>query len=321
MASAVTEQHGAASGAAPAGGASKIVAGFWRRVAADIIDVIALAAIGWGIGYPFRYALSELGSRAVWIGLAISLLYAVALQTRLGRGQTLGKRALRIQVLRRDGNYLSPGRSFLRSLVVSFVFYNGIYGSILGSASPRVAEVVGAVFLVAVFWLFFACFLMIPVHPLRRGLHDIVSGSIVVHTGRYDAAALERMEDVPRTQRAFAATGVLAILALGAAFLSIWRIERRVDLTRLGTLGDELAKEYRVVNIRDATFNGAHRTLMVEVWVPLRLQEDDTERERVRNTILRRTRATLPGFEDFEQVRVVILSGFQLGIAHMKTRR
>jgi uncharacterized RDD family membrane protein YckC len=303
-----------------AGGAPRIVVGFWRRVAADSIDVIALGVLGWGIGYPFRYALSELGSRAVWIGLATNLLYTAALQTRFGHGQTIGKRALGIEVLRRDGSYLSGSRSFLRSLVVSFVPYNGMYGSLVGSVSPRVGEVVGAVFLVAVFWLFFACFLMIPLHPLKRGLHDLVSGSIVVYKGRYDSGALERMEDKRRTQRVFALTGALAILAVGAVFLSIRSTEQRVDIIRLSALRDELAKDYRVVNIRDSTFNDAQRTLIVEVWVPLRVQEDETERERVRAEILGRMWAILPGIEN-EKVRVEMTSGFQLGIANMVSRK
>jgi hypothetical protein len=54
----------------------KVVVGFWRRFVADLVDALILAAFGWIIGYPFRYVLSDLGSRAAWIGFAISLLYA-----------------------------------------------------------------------------------------------------------------------------------------------------------------------------------------------------------------------------------------------------
>jgi uncharacterized RDD family membrane protein YckC len=297
-------------------GAPAVVVGFWRRVLADLLDAIVLGGVGWGLGYPFRYALSELGGHAAWIGLVVSLLYAGVLQTRTGGGQTLGKRAVGIQVLRRDGRYLSYARSLIRHVVVSFVFYNGMYGSLFAFVSPPLARVLGTVFLLAVLWAFFACFLMIPMHPLKRGLHDLVSDSVVVYKGRYDAAVLETLEDPRRARRALGLVALLTALVLCAFLWALHNVGRQ-QLTRLSALQHELAKDYTVTRINDVTFNGKHRTLHVEIWLPLRQYEDKAERERIRAAVLARTRASVPAIADFERVRVRVASGFNVGIARV----
>jgi uncharacterized RDD family membrane protein YckC len=198
---------------------SPIVVGFWRRFFADFLDAIFLAIPGYGIGYLFRYAFSEMGLHAIWFGLVCSFLYYGLQHTRLGGGQTPGKRLLGIQVLRRDGQYLDFGKSFLRYLVVSFVFYSGLYGSFINHLPLSTMMAVGSVYFLVVIWAFFACFLMIPFHPLKRGLHDIASDSVVVYKGCFDTDALDRLEDSAKVKRALVILSVGSCIFAGAC---IW---------------------------------------------------------------------------------------------------
>jgi hypothetical protein len=169
--------------------------------------------------------------------------------------------------------------------------------------------------------MFFGCFLMIPLHPLKRGLHDLVCGSIVVYRGRYDAAALASLENPRRARTAIALTGLSAVLLFGIALWTLASALRGANLKWMASLRDELAKDYNVTKVNAGTFNGAHRTLTVDVWVPLRLQENETRRENLRTEILARTQAIVPANEQFEAVRVGFNSGFRLGIANMTQRR
>jgi uncharacterized RDD family membrane protein YckC len=132
---------------------------------ADLLDSIVLGFLGYAIGYPFRYALSAMGLQALWVGLVCSFLYFGILHTRIGGGQTLGKRWLGIQVLKRDGSFLGLKSSLIRYLAISVIFYNGLFGSLFALLPTKLGMALGSVFLLGVVWAFFACYLLIPLHP------------------------------------------------------------------------------------------------------------------------------------------------------------
>jgi uncharacterized RDD family membrane protein YckC len=297
----------------------KIVVGFWLRLLADIIDVLLLGGVGWAVAYPLRYQVSDLGTHALWIGLIISFLYYGLFQTRIGRGQTPGKRLLRIQVLQRDGTFLNPGKSFLRYFVVSFVFYNGLYGSLLGVLNTKMMMVIGPLFLLVVVWAFFSCFLMIPIHPLKRGLHDLLSGSVVVYKGRFDSQALTRMEDPRRVRRALRITTGLTLVVLLAAVWGFAVIQKRIgsDIEELGALYRVLSKEYAVTSVNRVVVNGVDPRLVVRVFLPLREYENQSNRDLVRKGVLQRIRENLKGQHENEKLEIYIESGFMLGIANL----
>src|SRR6266540_568251 len=101
------------------------VAGFWIRVAADLVDALFLGVVGMVIAFAFEGPLLRLGDSAVFIGLPLSLLYTALPQSQLGGGRTLAKRLLGLRVLRMDGKPMSIDRSIVRWALISFVFYGG----------------------------------------------------------------------------------------------------------------------------------------------------------------------------------------------------
>lgn len=299
---------------------SQIVVGFWRRFFADFLDAIFLGIPGYGIGYLFRYNFSAMGSHAIWIGLVCSFLYYGLQHTRLGGGQTPGKRLLGIQVLRRDGQYLDFGKSFLRYLVVSFVFYNGIYGSLISHLPPTAMMAAGSVYFLVIIWAFFACFLMIPFHPLKRGLHDIAADSVVVYKGCFDNEALDLLEDSAKVKRA------LTILSIGSVILAggcIWGVVKITsesrDMAKLVEIQKSLEKEYDVPQVRANNFNGKAESLAVVIYVPLATFENKDEKERIRQDVLKKVNARFNDLERFGKLRIVISSGYNIGIASFNT--
>ena len=99
------------------------LAGFWTRSAAYVIDVFLLCAVCWGISFtigtivtrgdPFQSPPILLHSSFGLFGAA-SLLYFPAFWKR--RGQTLGKMALGIRVIRTDASSLTWEASLIRFL-------------------------------------------------------------------------------------------------------------------------------------------------------------------------------------------------------------
>src|SRR5687767_6677951 len=93
---------------------TKLIAGFWIRLLADILDAVFLGIFGFLLSLLFRGVFLRLGENGVWIGLLITFLYTGILQSAVGEGQSLAKRILKIQVLKMDGSFLSLPVSFLR---------------------------------------------------------------------------------------------------------------------------------------------------------------------------------------------------------------
>lgn len=121
-------------------------AGFWRRLAAALIDGIILSIIN-GI----VMAISP--QTGMWLGTFIGIAYIVGFWT-WNNGQTPGKMALGIRIVKTDGSPISFGVAILRYIgywVSSIILYIG--------------------------------FLMIAWDSKKQGLHDKIAGTYVVRTG------------------------------------------------------------------------------------------------------------------------------------------
>ncbi len=95
-----------------ASGADVKYASFWTRVAASLIDFVVLLPI---IGLSF-YNIFNL--KAIWllfVVAVISLLYKVIMESEYKA--TVGKMAMKIQVIKSDGSAMSLGQSVYRNVL------------------------------------------------------------------------------------------------------------------------------------------------------------------------------------------------------------
>ena len=119
----VPEQEAQAVEAQQAG---PVISGFWRRLGAFFLDVMMLGVLGQILGYFFFDELVAIGPWGRLLGWTVCVLYLGLMNSRLGGGQTLGKRLLRIVVVDRDGKLISVKRSLLRSgVLLTPLFLNG----------------------------------------------------------------------------------------------------------------------------------------------------------------------------------------------------
>jgi uncharacterized RDD family membrane protein YckC len=164
-------------------------AGFWRRVGAIFIDFILVGIVGAVIGAVAFDALVNLGIGARLIGLAIAMAYFGGLGSRLGGGQTLGKRLFGIRVCAVDGGGLPLGRALGRSLVLSLpIIVNGVA---LSSSDGFLGIVVVTLVATLLFGLGLSqLYLLLFNRPGRRLVHDVLFGSVVVRAG-------ERADEAP----------------------------------------------------------------------------------------------------------------------------
>jgi uncharacterized RDD family membrane protein YckC len=133
-------------GPAPAGptfAGRYVLAGWWRRVGAALIDgtlifIVALAfLIPLGIGvFGASSSGSDTGTVATIVGFflavlvfaLVSLAYAPVMMGKTN-GKTLGRMATGIRVVRADGKPITYGFAALREVVVKALLINGVAGS------------------------------------------------------------------------------------------------------------------------------------------------------------------------------------------------
>jgi uncharacterized RDD family membrane protein YckC len=135
--------QGGFGSAAPVAG-QYVLAGWWRRVGAAIIDGIILvipffilvSALGIGVFAADSDGSGE-GAVGFIVGLiltmlafaAVALLYAPVMMSRTN-GKTVGRMATGIRVVRADGQPITFGFAALREIAVKALLINGIAGSI-----------------------------------------------------------------------------------------------------------------------------------------------------------------------------------------------
>jgi uncharacterized RDD family membrane protein YckC len=182
-------------------------AGLLRRVGAIIIDVGVLMLLGLALGLVFGDQFVRLGALGPLVGFVIAGCYYGILNSRLGNGQTLGKRFCSIQVKRKDGTMLSPGASLARF---------AIFGVAVFMPPPNTTEM-GLIMLLATLVSCLAngmaaadVYLFLFNRATRQSLHDLALGTYVVHAG----SAVE--QETPRLWRGH----VIACAAVAALTLA-----------------------------------------------------------------------------------------------------
>jgi uncharacterized RDD family membrane protein YckC len=160
-----------------AAGESRLICGFWARILALLLDEVILGAVLAIPGIAASHFLSTHALDALLIGTAVAFPYFAMLNSRVGKGQTLGKKALGIRVTDRNGELIPLSRSGVRAAVflVPFIFGStslhcrgGLCWLWIGLA----AALAGCEFATIYLYMFN--------RRTRQTLHDLVAGTFVI---------------------------------------------------------------------------------------------------------------------------------------------
>lgn len=167
----------------------RTITSFWRRFGAFFLDSLLLGAIGAAFGFFFIEEFVRMGPWGRLLGFSVAIAYFGTLNSRLAGGQTLGKRALKIKVVAKDGTPLSAPKAFLRFLPLGAAWFlnNAQFSeSVLFSSWLYVLSI--AVFGIGLSTIYLYVFN----RKSRQSLHDLLVGSYVVSadtTGTVEARA------------------------------------------------------------------------------------------------------------------------------------
>ena len=135
-------------------------AGFWKRFAAFIIDMVITTIIAFLIGFIIAIIIEVLGFDSLilsgsignFLGMIITWIYYAVMESSKLQA-SLGKLALSIKVTNLNGDRISFARATGRH-----------FGKIIST----IVLLVG--------------FIMVAITEKKQGLHDVMSGSLVVNT-------------------------------------------------------------------------------------------------------------------------------------------
>jgi uncharacterized RDD family membrane protein YckC len=285
------------------------VSGFWRRLGAFVIDGLVLGVVGAICGALMFDTLAQLGVYGRAIGFAVALVYFGLLNSRLGGGQTLGKRVLSIRATMLDGRLLSVPRSLLRYSVLGVPFF-------LNNA-PLPMDVVmsplGYLLSLVVFGgLLSIIYLFVFNRATRRSLHDFAAGSWVVR-----AETVQLVGPVPPLWRGHLIVVALVLLASLLAPLGAQRLSQKVPefadlLPALDAINAEPGVMFANLNVGFATGNGVKRTYTAAM---VQLADPNVDDEAFAKRLATKVIQVSPRLGDRDVIAVNLRYGFDLGIA------
>jgi uncharacterized RDD family membrane protein YckC len=296
------------------------IAGFWIRVGADALDAVVLFVVGWMLSLPLRAVFERLGERAVFVGLAISMAYTGILQSRFGGGRTLGKKLLGLRVVRLDGSLMSLDRSLVRYALMGLLVYQGavayaLVGLLRVLDLASVQMVVGGVASV----LFLGCVVVVPFHPLKRGLHDLLAGTIVIRGGMPDPVFIGARTNGRRERKIVIGSGVLAVIAVGAGVGAAHRLTSSPQVTTMLAIVSEL-RDSGVSNVgisRTTEWPNLGTpvvTVMGSGFLPRPAGGGEPDWAMAEVKLLQAVKATLPADSGVDRVGSALRTGFNIGI-------
>jgi uncharacterized RDD family membrane protein YckC len=283
-------------------------AGAWRRLGAFLIDVFILGLAGAGLGFLFFDSLAALGGWGRLLGFATALGYFGIFNSRIGNGQTPGKRALHVRVVGIDGSTLPPAKSLLRFIPLGLPWFlnNAQLPPELTLKSPSVnllAMVIFGLALASLYLFFFN-------RPSRRVVHDFVAGSQVVAA---DAAGIPPVR--PLGPGHLGALAVIFIsMALVPSFLRrVFATETLAPLIRANQVANaEPGVIHAQVSRGWSSSEGVRTTYLHVVALIGDPDVDDGDRAtRIARAVLQAD----PSATLLDAVHVTLVYGYDLGIA------
>ena len=284
----------------------RTIAGFRRRLAAFLIDILILSLLGSLLAFAFFDPLARIGDLGRGIGFIIALLYFGVQNSDIGGGQTIGKRLLRIKVVDASGNFIGLAKAHGRAAVLILpVFFNTLQLPFLrmANSTQMVFFVIQAV---AVFGLGLGIvYLYLFNKETRQSLHDLIFGTFVVSR---DADKAAPVGEVPWAHKAVVAC--LLAMSLAGPFFPGVSPGRGPGLTRLY---EDLARTGKYTYIDVQNTQGMHGGTCLDIGVWLREEPGILEAEAEK--VARLALADLPEPEARDVIVVRIGRGVDIGIA------
>lgn len=291
----------------------KLRPSIFKRLLALIADFIILGIMGYISGLFLEDFYVSLGKYGTLVGSSITIVYFSILQSSIGKGQTLGKKAIGAKVTNLNGEYLSLDKSFLRSFIVFFPIMNL---EIFSNGSNLL------ILLILLMLTIFASFYFILVNKSRRCLHDILFDSIVTNQEVID---IEIDEQNDRSKKKLIPIGVICILMIG---MGIYQTFSENTLSQLLSAKEKIESVDGVITVNEVkssttTYSNTNESsstyTSVEITVRINDKNEVNNLESIYfDDIYQIIKDEVPDSENVDGIFITLYYGYNIGIASKK---
>jgi uncharacterized RDD family membrane protein YckC len=284
------------------------IAGFWRRVTAFVLDGFILSIIGFILSLLYRPVLPGVGALGRAIGFIIALIYLGLMNSKIANGQSVGKKLMKIKVVNKKGEYISPLKSFSRTAILILPFF--LNGWMLPYYPPNLI-IVSLLGLIVFGAGGIIIYLFIFNKETRQSLHDLACGTYVVRE-KIDGVIIAR--EFPKMHYIF--PGVLLISILIYSFIIEPNIAKKGFMPELFEALEELYKKENIwsaeIYIGQSGFPG-QTTKYVSSTIILKEEPESgySEAENIAKFLLE----SISEAKEKDMIFVTLSYGFDLGIA------
>ncbi len=268
-----------------------------------LYDTIILVVIGYSLAFLIEDFLVSIGNYGLLVGFVIQATYFTICNSKLTKGQTVGKYIMNIQVVDINGNTIGVGKSFLRTLILSLPYFAfGFTVNVVVSALQTIIQSSMAIGVVVIY---------IFNKQTRQSLHDLIAGTFVATTARNEEPVpLPRVTKTPF----YVFGGLVTLVTIFTVFIAIWRAPNPNVLSTYSKVS-EINGVIKAAVIENTTIFNGSKTLSynANIWVqdlPDNLENDKIVREVVQIILNNAT-----NINSFDVISISVTRGFNIGIA------
>ncbi len=251
--------------------------GCFKKTIAFFIDHLIITALGAIVFFPLSDFFNSLYQHG-WIpGYLISAIYFSLLESSLLKGQTIGKKIFSIKVADLKGRLIFPLFALGRYLLITIPLLNSaISESLATTIGITNTTIGGAIFLTIVGILFVGNTFFMLLHPQKRGLHDIIFGSIVVPVNYEPTDEIKNFTLKPLIS-SFVGFALL-VTFFGNLYFNV---RKNPDFSDISNLSEKIQKASSLPNIsasyKTFAMNGKLTSFAIEVHVPVPYDKFDED--------------------------------------------
>jgi len=288
------------------------LADFLQRVFAFLIDAVIISTVGLLITFLFKDLFLNLGDNLWYIGFIIWGVYLVLFNSNLGKGQTLGKKLLKIRIIGEKGRFLTIEQSFLRYCILGLMFFSPSIGRFLYSFGGYF-QTIAMIFNIIGFVIFLWIVVLLIFNKDKRGFHDYLAKTIVIKSKNINDINLSKSESLREVFNSH--KNIFLILSILSILFLVLGMSFKTTTPANLNLNNDLVRNLGMQDDTTLSASGVKtRNLIFLFYLDYSIYNDQSKKSQLHDQI-NKSLSTYPEIKKYDNIIIKFRTGYDIGIA------